>query len=71
MMNRGWEWRRWEPHIHTPGTVLNNQFGAVDPWAAYLAALEQVTPKLVTDKVNLTEAACSCIASRAVKGSAV
>jgi hypothetical protein len=46
MMNRGSEWRRWEPHIHTPGTVLNNQFGAVDPWAAYLAALEQVTPKI-------------------------
>jgi len=46
MMNRGSEWRRWEPHIHTPGTVLNNQFGAVDPWPAYLAALEQVTPKI-------------------------
>lgn len=44
MMNRGSEWRRWEPH--TPGTVLNNQFGAVDPWAAYLTALEQVTPMI-------------------------
>ena len=46
MINRGSEWRRWEPHIHTPGTALNNQFGAVDPWPAYLSALEQRTPKI-------------------------
>jgi len=46
MINRGSEWRRWEPHIHTPGTVLNNQFGAGDPWVNYLARLEQLTPKI-------------------------
>lgn len=22
-------WHRWEPHIHTPGTVLNDQFGSM------------------------------------------
>jgi len=22
MLNRGSEWRRWEPHIHAPGTVM-------------------------------------------------
>ena len=26
MFCRGSEWRRWEPHIHAPGTVMNNQF---------------------------------------------
>jgi hypothetical protein len=20
-------WRRWDPHVHLPGTLLNNQFG--------------------------------------------
>ncbi len=46
MISRGSEWHRWEPHIHTPGTVLNNQFGATDPWGAYLTTLESLTPKI-------------------------
>jgi hypothetical protein len=44
MVNRGSEWHRWEPHIHTPGTVLNDQFGGADPWGRYLAALEGSRP---------------------------
>lgn len=44
MIARGSEWRRWEPHIHAPGTVLNNQFGGADPWGDYLSALEARTP---------------------------
>jgi hypothetical protein len=44
MMNRGSEWRRWEPHIHAPGTVVNNQFGGPNAWHDYLTALEQATP---------------------------
>jgi len=39
MVNRGSEWRRWEPHIHAPGTILNNQFGGSDPWGSYLTTL--------------------------------
>lgn len=46
MITRGSEWRRWEPHIHAPGTVLNNQFGSGDPWATYLATLEARTPRI-------------------------
>ncbi|MDX2336511.1 TrlF family AAA-like ATPase [Brevundimonas vesicularis] len=46
MTNRGAEWRRWEPHIHAPGTVLNNQFGGGDPWEAYLAKLEASSPTI-------------------------
>lgn len=46
MINRGSEWHRWEPHIHAPGTILNNQFGAADPWGAYLTTLEGLTPKI-------------------------
>jgi hypothetical protein len=46
MLNRGSEWRRWEPHIHAPGTVLNNHFGGTDAWTKYLTTLESVTPKI-------------------------
>ena len=46
MVSRGSEWKRWEPHIHAPGTVLNNQFGGADPWQTYLQALEAATPKI-------------------------
>jgi len=46
MITRGSEWHRWEPHIHAPGTVLNDQFGSTDPWDTYLDALEAVTPKI-------------------------
>jgi len=44
MLNRGSEWRRWEPHIHAPGTVMNNQFNGPTAWNDYLTALEQATP---------------------------
>lgn len=40
MLTRGSEWHRWEPHIHGPGTVFNNQFKGDDPWGQYLGALE-------------------------------
>src|ERR1700688_5294409 len=46
MLNRGSEWWRWEPHIHAPGTVLNNQFGGSDAWTNYLTLLETATPKI-------------------------
>ena len=46
MISRGSEWHRWEPHIHAPGTILNNQFGAADPWGAYLTKLENVRPNI-------------------------
>lgn len=46
MISRGSEWHRWEPHIHAPGTILNNQFGAGDPWGAYLTTLESLAPKI-------------------------
>lgn len=45
-ISRGSEWHRWDPHIHAPGTLLNNQFGAVDPWEAYLTTLEGLTPQI-------------------------
>ncbi|MET4349465.1 TrlF family AAA-like ATPase [Bradyrhizobium sp. RT9a] len=46
MISRGSEWHRWEPHIHAPGTILNNQFGTGDPWSVYLTTLEGLAPKI-------------------------
>lgn len=54
MLTRGSEWRRWDLHVHTPGTALNNQFGN---WDEYLAAIEShpdVKVIGVTDYMTLT-----------------
>ena len=55
---RGSTWRRWDPHIHTPGTALANQFGA-DDWDAYLRRLEESEPRVealgVTDYCSISE----------------
>jgi hypothetical protein len=32
MLSKGSEWRRWEPHIHAPGTVMNNQYEGPTGW---------------------------------------
>lgn len=44
--NSGSRWHRWEPHIHAPGTVLNDQFKGADSWERYLEALETATPAI-------------------------
>lgn len=38
---RGAVWHRWEPHIHVPGTLLNNQYGAmsIDDFCTAIGAL--------------------------------
>lgn len=46
MISRGSEWHRWEPHIHAPGTILNDQFGGSAPWDAYLTIIEGLMPKI-------------------------
>jgi hypothetical protein len=43
---RGSVWRRWEPHIHAPGTILNDQFKDTDPWDTYLTEIEQSDPPI-------------------------
>jgi energy-coupling factor transporter ATP-binding protein EcfA2 len=44
-LNSGSRWVRWEPHIHAPGTVLNDQFKR-DCWEAYLLKLEGASPEI-------------------------
>ena len=44
--NSGSHWHRWEPHVHAPGTVLNDQFKGANSWERYLGALETATPMI-------------------------
>jgi len=41
---RGSAWHRWDPHLHAPGTLLNDQFAG--NWEAYLAAIEMSEPRV-------------------------
>src|SRR6266702_8263552 len=38
----GSSWLRWDPHLHAPGTLLNNQFG--NDWEGYLERIERANP---------------------------
>lgn len=39
--SRGAEWRRWDLHLHTPGTKLSNNYGSViGVWDKYIDLLE-------------------------------
>src|SRR5437667_130239 len=53
--NRGSEWHRWDPHIHTPSTLLSNNFRG--DWDGYLQAIETATPTVealgITDYCNI------------------
>ena len=53
--SRGSEWRRWDLHVHTPETALNNQFS--NDWEAYLSRIEaesDVKVLGVTDYFTIT-----------------
>src|SRR3954452_425323 len=54
---RGSVWRRWDPHIHTPGTVLNDEFGGEAAWDEYLARIERADPRIealgITDYASI------------------
>ncbi|BAV53049.1 Putative uncharacterized protein (plasmid) [Mesorhizobium loti] len=45
MLSKGSDWLRWEPHIHAPGTVLEDRYPA-DGWEAYITALENASPAM-------------------------
>lgn len=46
ILKSGSTWLRWEPHIHAPGTVLNNQYQGAQVWDDYLLAIESATPEV-------------------------
>jgi energy-coupling factor transporter ATP-binding protein EcfA2 len=53
---RGSEWSRWDPHIHAPGTVLEDGFAG--DWDGYLNKLENANPPIralgITDYCSIS-----------------
>jgi hypothetical protein len=49
MLMRGSEWRRWDLHVHTPDTALNNQFGSWDEYLTAINAQKEVRVIGITD----------------------
>lgn len=47
-------WRRWNPHIHAPGTLLNDQFKA--NWDGYLKAINDADPAV--EALGITDYLC-------------
>jgi ABC-type lipoprotein export system ATPase subunit len=41
---RGSVWHRWDPHLHAPGTLLNDQFDG--DWESYLQKIESSSPPI-------------------------
>ena len=39
-------WHRWDLHLHTPGTALNNQYRGANPWEDFLKAIETSNPPI-------------------------
>ena len=53
MLAIGSTWRRWDLHIHTPGTVLNDQFGDWDEFLAEIEGQNAVSVLGVTDYFSI------------------
>lgn len=57
-------WRRWDPHIHTPGTALNDNFGSENAWEKFLKQIETSNPPIealgVTDYYSLENYKKAC-----------
>jgi AAA domain, putative AbiEii toxin, Type IV TA system len=45
-LDSGSRWHRWDPHVHAPGTVLNDQFKGAGSWERYFSSLESATPQI-------------------------
>ena len=45
--SRGSMWNRWDPHIHAPGTILNDQYDGTNPWEEFLSRIELSDPPIL------------------------
>src|SRR5260370_41812972 len=50
---RGSEWRRWDLHVHTPGTAREDEYDGWDGFVAALRAEKQVRVIGVTDYLSV------------------
>jgi hypothetical protein len=40
------KWHRWDPHLHAPGTILNDQYSGADGSAQFLDRIEASDPPI-------------------------
>lgn len=57
-MSRGSTWHRWDFHLHTPHSILNNQFG--DPndentWETYVSKIEEFAGRYQISAIGITD----------------
>jgi AAA domain, putative AbiEii toxin, Type IV TA system len=43
---RGSLWNRWDPHIHAPGTAMNDQYSGADPWREFFSRVDGQDPPI-------------------------
>lgn len=53
MYPRGSEWRRWDLHVHGPGTLLNNGFGDWEEYFQVIEAQDEVRVVGITEYLSL------------------
>jgi energy-coupling factor transporter ATP-binding protein EcfA2 len=53
MYPKGSEWGRWDIHVHTPDTILENRFGTWDEYLAVIEAQRDVRVVGVTDYLSI------------------
>jgi hypothetical protein len=51
---QGSDWRRWDVHVHTPDTILNDQFGTWDEYLSSIEAHPTVKVMGITDYMTIT-----------------
>ena len=44
--SRGALWHRWDPHIHAPGTAMNDQYSGTDPWPKFISQVDKQDPPI-------------------------
>jgi len=44
--SRGSLWHRWDPHIHAPGTAMNDQFSGAEPWREFFERVDGQDPPI-------------------------
>lgn len=72
--SRGSLWNRWDPHIHAPGTAMNDQYSGADPWREFFERVDGQAPPIralgITDYflIDTYEQACQAKAEGSLPG---
>ncbi|MDE1714391.1 AAA family ATPase (plasmid) [Chromobacterium amazonense] len=72
--SRGSLWNRWDPHIHAPGTAMNDQYSGADPWREFFSRVDGQDSPIralgITDYflVDTYEQACRAKAAGSLPG---